>query len=291
MSNIRTMVRSAYDLQKLRIQMGNRITMQFKAKLGQEPSTSEDELSGDAQEVLALLRLSYNRITDGIAKGKAGKKVKFVGDELIDSYTEYCLMEQYIEVEQAEAHQFKRLGKALEDYPIYTEFLQHVKGIGPAMAGVLISEFDIHKSKYASSMWKYAGLDVKPDGRGASRKAGHLIDVEYTAKDGTIKTKKSLGYNAWLKTKLIGVLATSFLRTKSCPYRVVYDNYKHRLENHPKWKDVTKGHRHAAAMRYMVKRFLVDLYKNWRAIEGLPVHPEYAEAKLGLFHGKDSEAA
>ncbi len=284
MSNIKTMVRSAYDLQKLRIQMGNRITMQFKVKLGQAPSESEDELDEDAKEILATLRLSYNRITDGVADNKMLAKAKFRGDGVIDSYTEYCLVEQYLEVERAETHQFKRLGKALEDYPIYTEFLQNVKGIGPAMAGVLISEFDIHKSKYASSMWKYAGLDVKPDGRGASRKAGHLIDVEYKAADGTIKTKKSLGYNAWLKTKLIGVLATSFLRTRDCPYRVVYDNYKHRLQNHPKWAEASKGHIHAASMRYMVKIFLIDLYTNWRKIEGLSVHPPYHEAKLGLKH-------
>jgi hypothetical protein len=34
----------------------------------------------------------------------------------------------------------------------------------------------------------------------------------------------------------------------------------------------------------MIKRFLVDLYKAWRPLEGLPVAPEYSEAKLGLKH-------
>ena len=46
------------------------------------------------------------------------------------------------------------------------------------MAGVLISEFDIHRARYPSSMWKYAGLDVARDGRGRSRKAEHLVEVE-----------------------------------------------------------------------------------------------------------------
>jgi hypothetical protein len=42
MSTIKTMVRGAYDIQQLRIQMGNRIVMNFKAKLGQEPSQPDD---------------------------------------------------------------------------------------------------------------------------------------------------------------------------------------------------------------------------------------------------------
>jgi hypothetical protein len=44
------------------------------------------------------------------------------------------------------------------------------------------------------------------------------------------------------------------------------------------------------AIRYMVKRFLADLYKNWRAIEGLVVAPEYSEGVLGKVHGEAKEA-
>ena len=38
------------------------------------------------------------------------------------------------------------------------------------------------------------------------------------------------------------------------------------------------------AVRYMVKRFLVDLYVAWRKLEGLPVASEYSEGKLGIKH-------
>ena len=88
-----------------------------------------------------------------------------------------------------------------------------------------------------------------------------------------------------MKTKLVGVLGTSFLRSAS-EYREYYDNYKNRIENHEAHKDKTKGHRHNMAIRYMVKRFLVDLHMKWRALEGLPVSEEYAEAKLGMKHKK-----
>ena len=66
--NIKTMVRGFYDLQKLRMQMGNRVVGNFKAKLGQEPGESEDELSPDAKLILNNLRASYRRITDGVKR-------------------------------------------------------------------------------------------------------------------------------------------------------------------------------------------------------------------------------
>jgi hypothetical protein len=287
MSNIRTLVRSTYDLQTIRIQMGNRITAQFKAKLGQAPGTSEDELSDDAQDILRVLRLSYARITDGLVLDKRWNKIKFTGDGIIDTNTELALVFQYLEIDASEKKQFKRFEDLLEDYPIYTGFLKPIRGCGPAMSGVIVSEIDITKARYPSSLWQYAGLDVKADGRGASKRAEHLIDREYVAADGETRVKKSITFNPFLKTKLVGVLAPSFIKQgEACQYRKVYDDYKNRLANHPTWIDRTKGHRHAAALRYMIKIFLVDLYREWRTLEGLPVAPTYQEAKLGHIHGE-----
>lgn len=287
MSNLRTLVRSTYDLQKIRIQMGNRIAAQFKVKLGQAPGQSEDDLSDDAQAILKVLRQSYNRITDGLVLDKRWSKIQFTGDGIIDTVTELALVSQYIEIDATEKRQFRRFEDLLEQYPIYNTFLSKVPGCGPAMSGVILSEIDITKAKYPSSIWQYAGLDVKSDGRGASRRSEHLIDREYTARDGTQKLKKSITFNPFLKTKLLGVLAPSFIKQgDKCPYRKVYDDYKHRLESHPGWQDTTKGHRHAAAMRYCVKIFLIDLYREWRTLENLPVAPTYQEAKLGHAHGE-----
>lgn len=278
--NLRTMVRGAYDIQKLRIQMGNRIVGNFKAKLGQAPGESEEELDAKGKEILADLRASYKKLTDGVKTFP--RQASFVGDEVISSYTELCLLSQYLDLEKSEDQHFRRLENVLKEYRIFTEFLDGVKGCGAAMSGVLISEIDIHKAKYPSSVWAYAGLDVAGDGRGRSRKAEHLIDVEYTTKDGKQDTRKSITFNPFLKTKLF-VLATCFIKANS-PYRKAYDDYKHRLESHPNWQDKTKGHKHNAAMRYMLKMFLKDLYSAWRTIEGLPVSQTYQEAKLGHVH-------
>lgn len=282
-NNIRILVRGAYDLQKLRIQMGNRIVGNVKVKLGQEPGTKEEDMDDDAaKEILADLRASFKKITDGMARFPTIKQFK--GDGVIDTYTELVLVSQYIDMELREQEMFKRMKAILAEYPIFNAFIDGVKGIGPAMAGVIISEFDIYKARYVSSLWMYAGLDVAANGAGRSRKTEHLVTRKYTDKDGKEAERQGITFNPFLKTKLLGVLGPSFIKCKNPKYEPMYRNYKNRLENHPAHAEKSKGHRHNMAIRYMVKQFLVDLYTEWRKIEGLEVHPPYAEGKLGIVH-------
>ncbi len=168
MSNLKTIVRGAYDIQKNRIQTGNRLVANFKAKLGQAPSEKEDTLDADGQQLLANLRRSHKLLTEGVATFP--RQATFKGDEVISNYTELCLVDNYFELEEQEKAHFRRLGNILKDYPIYTEFLDGVTGVGPAMAGVIISEIDITKAEYPYSIHTYAGLDVAKDGRGRSRR-------------------------------------------------------------------------------------------------------------------------
>ena len=282
---VRGMVRTAYDTQKLRIQMGNRLAADFRSQLGQAPGQKEEELSKEAKEIIEALKLAYHRITDGIAENIFKINVtKFKGHGLISDYGKLMFVHSYIAFEMAEREQFKAVEAVLKQLPIY-DFLKDVKGIGPRMAGAIVSEIDIHKAETASSLWKYAGLDVAADGRGRGRYVEHQIEVEYVDKEGNDATRMSITFNPWLKIKMIGVLGKGFLRSRNEKYSEVYYNYKHRLENSPKHSDKTKGHRHNMAIRYMVKRFLVDLYLAWRPLEGLPVTPEYSVAKLGIQHG------
>lgn len=283
-ANLKTLVRGAYDIQKLRISMGNRIVAQFKAKLGQAPSRSEDELDAEGKRILVDLRKRYRKITDGIKTFP--RQTSFKGDELISSYTELCLLSQYLELEDAEKRHFKHLEQVLKEFPIYTQWLKDVKGIGPAMAGVIIAEIDITRAEYPSSLWKFAGIDTGPDGKGRSRRKEHLVRVKYLNKNKEEAERDSITFNPFLKTKLVGVLAGSIIKAGEGPYSKIYYDYKHRLENRPDWADTTKGHRHRAAVRYMIKMLLRDLYEVWRRLEGLPVAPPYSEAKLGIVHRK-----
>lgn len=335
-SNLKISVRGVYDIQKLRVSMGNRLVANFRAKLGIEPGEKEEDgLDAEGKELMDTLRADFKKITDGLKRFPTKKRFKAKG--VISTYTELCLVKQYIDLEQHEEENFARLGQILNDYPVWKRFLEGVKGCGPAMSGVIISEIDIAKARYVSSLWKYAGLDVAEDGRGRSRRTEHLQEVEYTSKDGDTKKRNGITFNPFLKTKLVGVLGSCFIKdiewtdvndetfnnapedrrrinknkktkketkqivSKEGKYRIIYRDYKHRLENHSVYgianeaariaefkangkKYAPKAHRHNMAMRYMMKMFLQDLYVAWREIEGLPVAAPYQEAKLGHAH-------
>jgi hypothetical protein len=281
-SNLKTMVRGAYDIQKLRIQMGNRIVGNFKSKLGYENGEKEEETAdAEGREIIDKLRVHYRKVADGVAAFPRAKDFK--SDGVIDTYTELCLISEYVELEEQEQKHFRRLTTVLKEFPIYTGFLESVKGIGPAMAGVIVSEIDITRAKYPSSLWKYAGLDVAGDGAGRSRREEHLVQREYINSDGEKAMRNSITFNPFLKTKLVGVLAGSFLRAgaKDNPYRTYYDNYKHRIETDARHAEKSKLVWHRMAMRYMIKMFLLDLHCVWRRMEGLPVSVSYHQGKQG----------
>jgi hypothetical protein len=284
---LRALTRGAYDLQHVRVEMGNRLCQAFRVRLGIKPGEKETD-EEEAKDVLDTLRSAYKKITDGVVKELPTMK-QFSGNEIISTYTELCLVAEYISIEREEGKHFRRLGQVLETIPIWTSFLKSVKGCGPAMAAVVISEIDITKATYPSSIWKYAGLDVAGDGKGRSRRKEHLVRVKYKDKKGKEQERDSITFNPWLKTKLY-VLASCFLKSNS-PYREQYDNYKHRLETMPQHAEKTKGHRHSMAMRVMIKQFLADLYNAWRPLEGLEIAPTYYEAKSGRKHHGGEEAA
>ncbi len=283
------MVRGSYDLRTLRIESGNRLVAAFKTKLGHKPGTKEtDTIDEEGTRLLLVLKARFNKLTEGVVKELPSKR-HWKGDELISSYSEACLIAEYLALEKAEVAQFRHLVPILEDFPIYNEFLEKIKGCGPTMSACIIAEFDIAKATYVSSLWKYAGLDVvttNGESSGRSRRKEHLRRVQYVDKDGKPAERDGISFNPFLKTKLTGVLGSCLIKAKNDPYAAMYYDYKHRLENHPSWKEKTKGHRHNAAVRYMVKQFLADLYAVWRRLEGLPVHAPYSEAKLGINHRK-----
>jgi hypothetical protein len=288
-SLIRVSVRSLYDMQKLRISIGNRIVASFRNKIGIEPSQAEEEVP-EGENILKMLRAEYKLITDGVKKITRAYKPQ---SNLLTSLGEIKLIESYERQMMAEESHIKLIEYELENYRIYKEFLYGVRGVGPMMAGVIISEIDIYECDSISALWAYCGLDVvvsegengEQIEEGRCRKAHHLVPKTYTDKEGNQKETRGITFNPFLKTKLVGVLGSVFIKLGG-KYRGIYDGYKNRLQNHPKHKDKSKGHIHNMAIRYMIKEFLADLWTAWRTIEGLPVRLRYSEEKLGIIHSK-----
>lgn len=190
----------------------------------------------------------------------------------------------------------KMLHQALKRFPVYTEFLKNVKGVGDIAAGWIIAEYDIHKATTVSKLWQFTGLN---SGMVQGKKRIENKDGSFSfipSGDMVRGDKLTPGhvapFNKRLRTAMVGVLADGFIKAQA-PYALeYYYPYKARLEQEEnvvvggekKWYEESKGHRDRAAKRYMIKMFLKDLYVAWRTLEGLEVRAPYQEEYLGHKH-------
>ena len=184
---------------------------------------------------------------------------------ILDEHDQAFMASQAEGLLALEKQTLKEVRHHLKGIPI-ASWLNDQKGVGPTMAGVLVAEIDITRCNTPSALWAYCGLACDTTtGKAVRRQKG-------------VKSN----WNPFLKTKVIHVLGGSFLKCNS-PWRKFYDDYKHR-KTEAGW-GASDGHRHNAAMRYMVKMFLLELWTTWRQLEGLPVTEPYSEAVLGRVHG------
>lgn len=122
------------------------------------------------------------------------------------------------------------------------------------------------------------GEKVKCPNEGKNLSSQEVYESGKAAKP--VKGQK-LPYNSFLRSKMVGVLGPILLKVNS-PYRKYYDDFKMYWASAKKGRN--DGHRHQAAIRYMVKQLLADIWEEWRRIAGLPGRKSYAEEKLGRVH-------
>ena len=284
---LRSIVNGIYDLQQLRISIGNRIVASFRAKLGIKPSEDKRKRAKEADKLLKAIRKEYNRITDGIVKITVKLKIPD-GSKLIHSIPEVMLVKQYEHILSCEQDVFKDMAAVVQTRPLWSAFFEHVKGCGTVVAGFLLAYIDIHIAENVGKLWYYCGYGVESDGRATSRRPEHLIDIPYVDKDGNPQTKKGIHHNPKVRSKLAFVAARGLMTANDYYKTEIYEPYKHRIKNSPKHAKKTPRHIDNMAKRKMVKEFLKDLWPVWRELEGCDVTPPYAEAKLGIKHGDHS---
>lgn len=318
---LRILVRAFEDAMKTRVMQQNRLAQIALAAQGHDTTKRLDQ-DDEADAKLAAVAVTeimadYDAITEYIAgtspkaaeRVKSGELTKRDLEKALDNAEQphgliqnkaalmVCAMLD--NAKRAEVKASNAIQANLDGIPIWDEFLSQVPGCGPRIAGNLIASIDISKARYASSLWKLCGYDVAQDGRGRSRRKEHLVDKVTIDSDGNEVKHKGIGFNPQLKTVLF-YLGDQFNRKPDSHYGQLLRNEKHRLENHAKYglaaeeayanapKDdkpeyrPSKGHRQNMARRKAIKHFLVDLYKAWRALEGLEVHEPYHAAKLGM---------
>jgi hypothetical protein len=274
----------------------------------QTPRTSEQSRLALVRKVRMFYDLQEMRLgTEGRLTPKAD-----AAQISLHSLDMQRLSDRLAELASAEKNALRDIEDHLLTIPFYVERILpdrkgKWRGFGPTMMGVILSSFDIVREDTVSKMWAYAGLRPMPCSRcktcnvvclpaeGAGFKhpkpagvkclyLGAVVDsdqVYESAKSQRPIAGEKLPYNAWLRTKLCGVLGPVLMKLDS-PFRKFYDDYKTRKQA-AGW-GVSDGHRHNAAIRYLVKMVLLELHKEWRTFEGLPLRPSYQEEYLGHTH-------
>lgn len=197
----------------------------------------------------------------------------------------------------------KYAAQQLKGHEIY-EWLIEERGIAATFAVILLGMIDIEKATTVSALWRYCGLATGKDGKAERRRKGeklgynpHMKTRMYLLGESFVKARNERwrahydDYKA-RKQKQIG---TCML----CEGRGTWDSdedveaarvaeLEGKKRRKPKKCPRCEGtgqapwgrsdkHVHIAAMRYMTKMFLAELYRRWREYEGLPVRPVYAE--------------
>jgi len=274
-----------------------------------EENNNQEELSIKEQERIELrqsVRHFYDLQKLRIQSGnRTGTETVILSEEHKRSITIQSFL-----LDELEKQALSNIRRLLKSWPIYDEWLKKQKGVGPTMSGVLLAEIDITRCDTPSALWAYCGLAVK-DGKAARRTKGEKCGFNPWLKskvlkvlgDCMIKSKSSWrdhydNYKNRKENQLVDVCMACNGTGKVS--KTDDDDDTNGKEKNGKGKKVcsncggtggpapwgaSKMHRHNAAMRKMVKMFLLELWTTWRELEGLEVVPPYSEAMLGRQHG------
>ena len=181
------------------------------------------------------------------------------------------------QIESLEEYHKKIVAKELKKYTIWNEYLKHIKGIGPSLAGGLISTIEnIKKFDTISALWAYFGYHVI-DGKAPKKQKGKESNWNQKA--------RSMCY-------LIG---EQFFRQRSPVFRELIDTEKERQLSRKYKKGelaksykgyskddihLSKGHAQNRAFRKAVKIFLQTVWVKWRELDKLPLSEPYVVDKL-----------
>ncbi len=267
--------------QRLRVQSGERIRAVVQGR-----DDTWNALPHDLDD-----QADANIVLKGVRRGETPGPVPLLGTRYRRAWTE--------EKELAGA-----LEEALAGHPVWP-WMKGVKGVGPRLAGKLLARLDIHRAGSPSAFWAYCGLATVPGveyrcaicGLVSSFPARYRVSGVHLAArgrggecSGSLERARGPGqgvrvaqpkpargekasYDRAAK-KTCYLIATSFLKSGG-PYAELYRAERTRLDEvRPGWND---ARRHMAALRKIEKRFLADLWLEWRERAGLPAsdpHPD-----------------
>jgi len=257
-SLIRMDVETYYDVQEVRIQVDHRVR-----NYAEERALAA--CAGEA-EIVRLRNLGDKNVAykKEIRERKTKEDhpdFKKFGEAFAKALTELEDEHHHKKVNNLMASQEKiivtRVSRLVAKHPLWSTWLANVRGIGPCIAGGLLSWIDIHKAIYVGNLWKYAGLAVTVDRMECPECNEVYTDVPNVEariakgmpkepprceKDGTFlrifghsnrrEKGKMLGYNPRVKT-LCWKAGESFVKQdpKRSGYRRLYEQFRTKIED------------------------------------------------------------
>lgn len=328
---LRVAVEVYYDVQDVRIRTEHRIRQYAEyeslvAVVG-EDKAREARLAGPdafAKEVNRFkpgekrtpAKLAEALVAEGASTEEAEAKLALFAATLEKAWNHFTSDDAHAKVnvlmDKQEGICKRVVERRVHGHPLWEAWLSKVKGIGPCLAGGLLSWIDLTKCKHASSVWKYCGLHnvaekyvchkcakewpadgIAPDAAGhyaCPDCKGQLDAQGFAARR---RRGEKLQWNPKAKTMCFKI-GDSFVKTGGA-YRKIYDQFREHYEAVPcktvhtvELKDKTRkvvpcpaAHRHMMAKRATVKVFLSHYYTVGRRLLGLPVSLPYAFGMLG----------
>lgn len=164
---------------------------------------------------------------------------------------------------KAESKAMDRIVKAL---PVW-KWAEGVRGIGSSILAQIIAETgDLSKYANPAKVWKRMGLALV---RGHRQQFWSATRAGFTRSE-NVQMAEEMGYVA-RRRALMAVTGDCIIRAKNPHYGVIYREYKKRkIKELPPKEKGRKMHAHKMALRYIEKRFLLDLWKAWRATHAVP---------------------
>jgi hypothetical protein len=289
-NRIRLLVESYYDVQDIRIKASNAID-DYSCR--GEISFKEDDKT--IKNVVGKLKYKVDKEGKRWAsitwmerdpkdeKGEKKMRNKKVEPEAVVSFkgmiskNEAKSMKDWVDERMArmEKELMLLVSPNVYQHKLWQEWLSKIRGIGPCLAGALLSRLDPRRARTPSAFHKICGLHVDPETHLAVR-----------------RQKGVKGDWAPFLKKTCWKIGETFVKTGAF-YKDLYKKFRAEVDAAPcPWeargvphKDRSgkvvpcpKAHRYALAKRKVVKIFLAHLWTVWRKIEGLPTDVPYSFA-------------
>ncbi|MEK9155002.1 MAG: transposase [Patescibacteria group bacterium] len=141
---------------------------------------------------------------------------------------------------------YRAIDKAVKDLPIYQSLFKPIKGVGAVIAGRIIYGIqDIRRFPNEAHLKNYAGYGFSGNNQIQKRRKGEVAS-----------------WNNFLKQGIFLFTDQVNRRSNCLPWnKMLIERKEYERQKFP---DISKGHIHAKACRYLGQKFLEYIFRKWR---------------------------